>query len=60
MKMITNTLPYLTETFLENLRKLLSAFKWTADGAGGLDDTSPNSSVFASKPLHEQACMFII
>ena len=41
--------------FLENLRKLLSVFKWTAtDDAGGLDDTSPNSSVFTPKLLHEQ------
>ena len=26
------------------------AFKWTTDDAGGLDGTSPNSSVFTPKP----------
>ena len=32
-----------------------SAFKWTTDDAGGLDDTSPNAWVFTPKALHESA-----
>ena len=32
-----------------------SAFKWTTDECGGLDDTNPNACVFTLKPLHEQA-----
>ena len=47
-------LPYL-KTFFENLGKLLSVFKCTeTDGGGVLDDTSPNSSLFTPKLLHEQ------
>ena len=53
--MITNTLALYLKTFFENLGKLLSVFKWTeTDGDGVLDDTSPNSSVFTPKLLHEQ------
>ena len=55
LKMITTNACLILKTFLENLRKLLSAFKWTTDDAGGVNDTSPNSSVFTPKLLHEQA-----
>ena len=55
LKMITTYDCLILQTLLENLRKLLTAFKWTTDDAGGLDDTSPNSSVFTPKLFHEQA-----
>ena len=54
--MITTYACLILQTLLENLRKLLTAFKWTTDDTGGLDNTGPNASVFTpSKLLHEQA-----
>ena len=39
--------------------KAVTCIQWTTDDASGLDDTSPDSSVFTPELLHEQVVVFI-
>ena len=44
-----------TQDVPEESAEAVKCIQWTTDDAGGLDDTSPDSSVFIPELLHEQA-----